>query len=155
MAGAEAGTGSGTAPCSVPPAATPAAAAARVMSSVSAAIVTVAAEETFSCLRLNGDVIAAPPAGRWVTLALILDRPPTLATAVALRARRISTTLTAMIQSVKISIGRPAQSEPRSALPARPPTANATDNAAAAQPSHPGKGGRTNRYQRKGGQHRG
>ena len=67
MAGAEAGTGSGTAPYSVPPAATPAAAAARVMSSVSAAIVTVAAEETFSCLRLNGDLIAAPPAGRWVT----------------------------------------------------------------------------------------
>ena len=71
MAGAEAGTGSGTSPYSVPPAATPAAAAARVMSSVSAAIVTVAAEGTFSCLRLKGDLIAGPSAGHWVTPRLL------------------------------------------------------------------------------------
>jgi hypothetical protein len=77
VAGADAGTGLGTAPYSVPPAAIPAAAAATVMSSVSTAIVTVAKEELFCCLRLTGDLIAALFCRPLVTAGLILDRQPT------------------------------------------------------------------------------
>ena len=43
-----------------------------VMSSVSAAIVTVAAEGTLPCLRLNGDLNAPAPAGRSVAAGLIV-----------------------------------------------------------------------------------